>query len=359
MQTNVPETRPVWFVTRKYPPRRGGMELLSYEITTRMAQRRMVRIVAAKGGKWGLPWFMLSAAVRLFVGCSRGEVALVHLGDPVLAPLATIARFFGVPVAVTIHGLDITYDVWPYPLLRRTFLRKVDACVFISRATRSAAAECDVGARRTETIGIGVDLSSIPTPKVDRADNLLLFVGRLVKRKGLAWFVGEVLPDLIRDHPKVRLAVIGEGPERKRIEAVASLAGVGDRLLWLGAVPDASKWQWLARATVCVMPNVPVDGDMEGYGIVALEAIACGCPLVAADLEGLRDAVDGFEGSILLPAGDAPGWRLALRALLDDSNARNQVVVDARRWIEAARDWTAIIDRYDRLFSELIAKQSS
>jgi len=335
------------------------MELLSYEVTTRIALRRPVRIVAAKGGVWSLPWFMLRAAVQLFVGCSRGEVALVHLGDPVLAPLATIARAFGVRVVVTIHGLDITYDVWPYPLLRHIFLRRVDACVFISRATKAAAAQRDVAARRTETIGIGVDLSSIPTPEVDREDNLLLFVGRLVKRKGLAWFVGEVLPDLTRDHSNLRLAVIGEGSERRRIEAVASAAGVGDRLLWLGAVPDASKWQWLARATVCVMPNVPVDGDMEGYGIVALEAIACGCPLVAADLEGLRDAVDGFEGRILLPAGAAPEWRLALRALLDDCNARNRMIVDARRWIEAARDWTAIIDRYDRLFSDLIAERCS
>jgi phosphatidylinositol alpha-1,6-mannosyltransferase len=269
----------------------------------------------------------------------------------VLAPLGGIARRMGIPVSVTIHGLDVTYDNKLYRRWLRLHLDRFDAYVCNSEATAEAAAEAGVPRERAHVFGIGV---AVPTPSMDpREDQQLLFVGRLVRRKGLAWFVREVLPGLAAERPGLGLTVIGGGPEQRAVEAAAREAGVADRVRFEGVLDDAAKARWLARATVCVMPNVPIAGDIEGYGIVALEAAAAGCPLLAADLEGLRYAVIDGETGRLVPSGDACAWLRALREWLDDPAARAAAGARAREVVATERRWDDVIDRYVALFEGL------
>jgi len=351
-------TGELWCITRKFPPGRGGMEVLSHELTTRIARRRRTRVVAASPGAMGLPGFLFASACRLLLGCARGSVAAVHLGDPVLAPLSLIARAFRVPVAVTIHGLDVTYAHPLYRLWLRAFLRGIDACVCISEAARRAAIDRGVAPGRASVIGIGIDAAAVPASSTVREDDLVLFVGRLVRRKGLAWFVADVLPALASVRPRLRVVVLGDGPERGNVVEAAKRAGVLDRIELLGALPDAQKWDWLARASLCILPNIPVDSDIEGFGIVALEAMAAGCPLLAADIEGLSEAVAGSDGARLLPAQDAPAWRAASGELLADRDLRDRLGAGGRRWVAKARGWDPVIERYDALFADLIARRT-
>jgi len=349
----------LWFITRKYPPVHGGMELLSYELASRIAMRRPTRIVAMRGGRFALPAFLVVSACTLLLAAMRGSVAAVHLGDAVLAPLARIAKAFRVPTTVTLHGLDVTYAHPLYRLWLRMFLHGIDAYVCNSEATRSAALQRGVAAARTSVIGIGVDLASIPPSRAAREDDLVLFVGRLVRRKGLAWLVEHVLPGVTQSRPALRLAVVGDGPEREAVSAAAVRAGVSERVRLLGTRGDAEKWDWYARATLCVMPNVRVAGDMEGFGIVALEAMAAGCPLLAASIDGVRDAVGNAPGVRLLAPGDAAAWSDALRELLADAALRDRGAAAAREWVASARSWERIVESYDDLFTALIAHAPS
>ena len=342
------------FVTRKYPPQRGGMELLSFELTTRIAQRRSTCIIAKPARRSALPGFIVAAALRLLVGCARGRIAVLHLGDPVLSPLAIVAKAFGVPTVVTIHGLDVTYDHPLYRFWLRLFLRKLEAYVCISESARKAAVERGVPADRTLVIGVGIDTAALPARRARREDDLLLFVGRLVRRKGLAWFVVNVLPALAAERPRLRLAVIGDGPERQHVVDVATRAGILDRIVLLGSADDARKWEWYARATACIMPNVRIEGDIEGFGIVALEAMAAGCPLIVADIEGPAEAIAGGPAEPV-PAGDATAWRATVSRMLDDAQRRSRIGEEAKRWVRSARNWDTVIDRYDALFTRLIA----
>jgi len=332
------------------------MELLSYELTTRIAKRRPTHIAAMKGGGFALPAFLIASAFRLALGCARGMVSVVHLGDPVLAPLAIIARAFGVPTSVTIHGLDVTYAHPLYQGWLRLFLRHIDAYVCIGEAARGAAALRGVPAERTTVIGIGIDVDGARTPsRRPREQDMLLFVGRLVRRKGLRWFVADVLPKIVQARPHVRLAVLGDGPERARIVQAASEAGVLDRILVLGSLSDTEKWDYYARASLCIMPNISVRGDIEGFGIVSLEAMAAGCPLVVADVDGLRDAV-GNASVIRLPAEDSSAWSVTLAELLADADGCERRAVDARQFVRTARGWNVVIDRYDALFTSLVER---
>ena len=112
------------------------MERLSAEVTTRLSARRPVDVIAMRAPAIGWPGFMLASAARVLAGCVRGRVSLLHLGDPLLAPVATVARAFRVPTAVTIHGLDVAWRNPLYRAYRAVFLRRFDAYVCISVARR-------------------------------------------------------------------------------------------------------------------------------------------------------------------------------------------------------------------------------
>ena len=350
------EPRKWWFVVRKYPPAIGGMELLSFNVVSRLATRHPIEVLPMRAPAWMLPWFIVSSAVRLVWACVKGDIELLHVGDPVLAPLALVAKIFGIPCSVTIHGLDIVYERGFYPLWRRMFLRGFGAYICISEATRLAALRLHVPHDRIHVIGVGIDVArEVPEP-IARDLSVVLFVGRLVRRKGVAWFVAEVLPTLALRHPDLQFVVLGEGPERDAIAASAMAHGVGDRIVWLGARGDDEKASRFATAAVCVMPNIAVAGDMEGFGIVALEAAAAGCPVVAADLEGLRDAVTDGQSGILVPSADGPAWIRAVDALLVDSHFNAEFGRKAHDHVRRTRGWAPIVDAYFNVLNRTAAK---
>lgn len=348
-----------WFVVRKYPPAVGGMELLSYNVVSRLSTRRPVTVVPMRAPAWTLPWFLVTSAARVTVACLRGDIALLHVGDPVLAPLALIARLFGIPCSVTLHGLDIVYERGIYPLFRRVFLRGFDAYIAISQATRDAALRVGIPAERIHVIGIGVDVDPEVAQSSMRDPSIILFVGRLVCRKGLRWFVGEVLPALASRHSDLKLVVLGDGPERAASTEMAMSHKVADRIIWLGKRSDAERTHWFAKAGVCVMPNIVVRGDMEGFGIVALEAAAAGCPVVAADLEGLRDAVADGESGVLVRSGDAAQWIAALAPFISDGATNVAIGNRARRYVEAHRSWDTVIDAYERVLQGIVQSRGN
>ncbi len=342
-----------WLVTRKYPPRIGGMERFSWELTTRIAKRRPVRIIALRAADFWLPFFLAKCTLSIIGGALTRKLVLLHLGDSVLAPLGSLAKRLGIPVCVTVHGRDATYANPFYKLWLRMFFRDLDAYVCVSDATRTAAIDAGAPAPRISVIGNGVT-SVAPSNSVREAD-LLLFVGRLVRRKGLEWFVRVVLPRIARCRDGVRLAIIGAGPERSAIQVAAAGAGVAERIEWLGAVPDTERIAWLRRASVCIAPNVRVADDIEGYGIVALEAAAAGCALIASDLEGLRDAIVDEEGGRLVPSEDADAWTAAVIDLLDNPVRAAALGARARAWAHAERDWETVCDGYEEIFVKIAA----
>jgi phosphatidyl-myo-inositol dimannoside synthase len=176
-----------------------------------------------------------------------------------------------------------------------------------------AVTASDRAARRAQlcaAAGLGAHLDVV----------VLATLGRLVRRKGSRWFVEAVLP-LLPDH--VHYIVAGSGPELEPIRKAARAAGVAARVHLLGAVDDELREAVLQGADVFVQPNIAVPGDMEGFGLVTIEAALRGTPVVAAALEGILDAVVDGETGILLPPQEAQAWADRIRALCTDRGARD------------------------------------
>ncbi|MGB9898579.1 glycosyltransferase family 4 protein, partial [Thermanaerothrix sp.] len=184
---------------------------------------------------------------------------------------------------------------------------------------------------------------------------ILLTAGRLVPRKGVARFVSEALPLLMAQRQDWVYLIAGDGPERPKIEQAISNHRLSQQVRLLGKIEEQALKAAYALADVFVMPNVPIPGDPEGFGIVLIEARASGVPVVASDLEGIREAVGNEEDGTLVKPED---WAAFVEAI-DWWLNRRETIADRERRRERVRaefDWSYIIPRYLDLFQEVEAR---
>jgi phosphatidylinositol alpha-1,6-mannosyltransferase len=343
----------VLFVTRKYPPRVGGMESLSYGLTTGFPGPKT--IIALGRSQKHLVWFLPYAFARVALTGHRYDV--ICLGDALLSAVGLVPRvLFKRRIAISVHGLDLTFPNRLYQAYLKHFLR-ADVFIANSESTRRLAEARGLEPVRTITIGVPEQyfrLARVPVlePELERLRAgrvLLLTVGRLVRRKGVAWFVRHVLPKL----SGVLYVVVGVGPERDAILRAARETGMTENLCLLGKVSEARLLELLGGCDVFVMPNIEVPGDVEGFGIVAIEAAASGLPVVAARLEGIPDAIADGQNGHLIESGNAAAFVEVLEPLTRDAAERARQGQRGRSYTEQQNAWPRIIARYVELFDEL------
>lgn len=321
------------FVTRKFPPAVGGMETLSESVWRCLrAQAPGSALVAnGRGNRW-LPWFLPRALWRVLLLGARRPRPVVLCGDALTyAVLAPLLRILRMPCATMVMGLDITHENRLYRQIVWPRLRAADRVLAISRATADAAVDAGVPRDRVSVVRLGVQAPS-PEPgqraaartelqarlALDGEPTVLVTLGRVVRRKGSRWFTEEVVPSL---PPEVHYVVAGSGPDIPAIEEAVGRLGLQDRVHLLGAVSDHERDVLMMGCNAFVQPNIRVPGDMEGFGLVAIEAAMRGTLVVASDLEGLADAVLDGETGVLLPPHDPAAWIDRLRSLCADTAA--------------------------------------
>ena len=349
----------VLFITRKYPPAIGGMEKLSYQLIAEMKCWVEVEAITWGGSQKWLPGFFVWAFIRAGWILLTKPVDAVHIGDPVLAPLGVSLRYLGrIPVFVTAHGLDLTFANRFYQGMIRFCLKRLDGVVCISEYSYSECLKRGVSPARCTVITPGVQDAG-PIISRDESRKILegklgislggrpvvLSVGRLVKRKGLAWFVREVMPKLVEANEDILFVVCGDGPMRKSIEAEIKAGRLEAHVVLLGAVDAQILRAAYFGADVFVMPNIVVPGDPEGFGLVVLEARLAGTPVVASDLEGIRDAMAEKGSGVLVESGNAAGFLQAILRVLNgqaDLRPREQI----RQQVAEKGSWRSAGEKY-------------
>lgn len=307
----------------------------------------------------GKAFFQIRRMVR------RGEVDAVLFSSMVTASLATLLestlRTHGVYSAAIVHGRDVTLDVAPYQCVIPRIFDALDAVLPVSRATGEACLERGLRPEKLRVVPNGVSTHRFAaTPSTDGARAALLerfdasgslpdrglllcSVGRQVKRKGFAWFVENVLPLLPED---VHYWLAGEGPEAQYVVEMAEKRHVSHRVRRLGRVTEEELELLYYGADLFVMPNVPVQGDMEGFGIVMLEAGLCGLPTIASRLEGITDVIEAGENGHLVDSGDAWGFSEAIMRYYHQPVALGGARERAAQFVEDHFSWHAVAGMY-------------
>lgn len=347
----------------------GGMQRVAVELDSAMSRvvgpsyAHLVLRSTWRWVHWKVPFFLVRTGLTLRRLIRRGDVDLVLFSSMVTAALAVpLAYARGrdrVRLAAIVHGLDVTTPFPPYQrFLRRVFAR-LDLVLPVSRATGAACVERGLDPDRLRPVGNGVDVGRFPEPSHDPSRRraslaesalapapdgglLLVSVGRHVRRKGFEWFIRTVMPRLPDD---VRYWLVGEGPETPALRVAIDECGLEDRVRLLGRRSEAELAALLGAADLFVMPNIPVPGDMEGFGVVILEAGLAGLPSVGARLEGVAEVISEGRNGHLVPPGDAGAFADAIRAYHGDPDRLAAASRSARSYTVEGFGWSAVASR--------------
>lgn len=268
-----------------------------------------------------------------------------------------LPRKVDAPMVAINHGQDVTLPLWIYQKYLPFVFRKLSGVISVSEATRSESIKRGMAPEKGIALPNGLDPArSVNLPdsnhsrrvlseqfgiNSDPASPLILTVGRQVKRKGHVWFIREVMPLLSEE---VEYLIVGDGPEYGSIQQQIEDSGFESRVFLTGRQPDEILQRAYSAANLFVMPNIPVKGDMEGFGIVLLEANQAGVPAVASDLEGIRDVITQGVNGYRVPYGDAEAFADKIKYVLSDE--KKSLSVSAKEHVLEQFSWNRVVRKY-------------
>lgn len=340
-------------VTHDYPPMKGGVARYLSDLV-RASQGAMKVIVPETHGEPGesaerrrffgagmIAWWPLVSLMR-----NLGEDQSAHVLISHVLPIGTaawLASFVGGPTyTVLFHGLDLRLTQrswWKRWVTKRIVGRAQAICV----NSVFVASECKRAFPWVEPVLLTPGYAPHPLPKREEARStvgihpseiILLHTARLVPRKGVDRLI-DVLPHL---PSQVRAVSIGEGPDRERLETLAE--PLGDRMKFLGVMDDHQRDLWYAAADIFVFPVRAEGDDVEGYGIVCLEASAAGLPVVVGMNGGAPETVIDEETGLVVDANNREALAVAIRRLVDDPALRQRMGEAGRAHVAETGDWS-------------------
>jgi phosphatidylinositol alpha-1,6-mannosyltransferase len=355
-------------VTCEYPPMTGGQgsylkdlwsgldateNLLlvpsSCRPNPRSAADGIAYMPVACGESWGLRLVRLFAVFFAMAGhCIIRRPQEIHVGQLMVGGVCALVlgSLFRIPYFVYCYGADVlefSRYAWARPFIAAVF-RNSRRVISISRYTADIIAGLYGMANRVLVINPAVDdRFFIYDPAVTDAlrkqygllgKKVLLTVGRCVERKGHDTVIS-ALALLRKDHPDIHYLIVGDGPFRGRLEHLAVECGVRDIVTFCGRVPDEELpcYYRLAALFVMVPRLLEKKGDVEGFGIVYIEANAAGLPVVASKSGGTQDAVsDGISGIFVNEPTGAAEVSKAVHAIFSDDKLRLKLSNNAANW---------------------------
>lgn len=351
-------------LTPDFPPANGGVQVLVHRLALAMSgfQVEVVTVNRPGGQRFDAQCELRTRRVGAYAPSERARmlslnVAAVGLASRFRPHVTLSAHVIASPAAATIRRLlgarTVQYfyanEILGRPRLAAFAARRADMAIAISGYTASLIRANGGSPARLRTIPPGVDLPADATTLPARRPTLLTIAQLKHRYKGHDVLI-EALARVRARVPEVEWVVIGEGPLRADLEALAHARGLGGVARFLGAVSDQERDRWLRRASVFAMPS-RLPG--EGFGIVYLEANTYGKPVIAGNVGGPLDAVvDGVSGLLVDPT-DADAVAEALtRLLLDRELAERLGRAGANRSREFA--WPVIGARLESAMCELI-----
>lgn len=384
----------ILFVSHKYPPSTGGMEKQSFELINQSALYIRVHTIIYDQRESILKFFLDLNKRILEKIKQHPEIKLIHFNDGLIGALSTFHRGYEhIKTVVTLHGLDL---VFPLAVFQKKILprfNKFDLIIAVSQATALAAKQRGLDEQKVRVVLNGVhalqphkmenDISSIYSKYAFLEDRSPYFIvlGRAVKRKGFSWLMKNVIPELQGNFklimvgpfdfkPKWKEKLIGFLPKKLRhlvtlflgfpsdqADIRKELERLRDKVIHLGKVPYQDLEVLLSSATAFVMPNITVAGDMEGFGLVCLEASLAGTLVVASSIEGISSAI-GENNGIPLASMDRQAWISQLQCIINNPEEYTSKALQYQKYTAENYSWDKMAREYVDIFLGVLQQKN-
>jgi len=261
-----------------------------------------------------------------------------------------------VKILCTSHGGDL-YGLKGrlFERVKRLVVKGCDHMTVVSRSMRSDILQMNAEPQKISIIPMGVELKKRFVPPSTAANRrCLLFVGRLVRKKGLRYLI-DAMPIILRTHSELKLSVAGDGPDRQELERRVSLLGLHDHVEFLGSVPNEDLPALYQGAGIVIFPSViDRDGDREGFGLVLVEALGCECAVVATDLPAMQDIVEDGKTGLVVAQRSPEQIANAVIRLTGDPALRRSLAANGRKHVLKRFDWETISQEYKAIMRALV-----
>ncbi|MCL7989114.1 glycosyltransferase family 4 protein [Sphingobacterium sp. lm-10] len=386
----------ILFVSHKYPPSTGGMEKQSFELITRMHQYAKVHQLVHDGSESIIRFFRRLNCRIINVLHRHPEIRVIHFNDGLIASLALYHRGYDhLKKVVTVHGLDV---VFPFSFFQRRIIPRFnhfDQIIAVSQATAQAIINRGVHQHRVQVVSNGIDhhwsaenntqkiTALLAKHHIPSGKRYLVLLGRPVKRKGFSWFIRHVLPQLDQKYHVLVIGpfaakatwkervlntlpakwrhlimlFLGYPSDQQALRKLLQNPRYATRATHLGKIPSSDLQIVLSEATAFVMPNIFVAGDMEGFGLVCLEASSSGAIVFAASIEGITDAVQHQKNGFLVTPEHVPSWLQSLSFLDHNSDDIYALRKQFRDYTLANFSWDKMAEAYFQIFHSLLAQE--
>lgn len=267
-----------------------------------------------------------------------------HFGDVGGTVTLLASRLARIGFSITVHGPHLFFDPMRWGLREKIHAARFIACISEYCRDQMMRHADPVDAARLAIIHCGIDLGSYSCRPVSERAARLLYAGRLASEKGLP-VLFQALTELAAQGRAWQLTVLGDGPERARLEQMARELGLAERVRFEGYVSQAGVADHLREADVFVLPSLA-----EGVPVSLMEAMASGVPVVATRVGGVAELVEDGESGLLVPPSDAPALQAALLRYLDDAALRRRIARAGRLLVEQRFSLETEVDKLRDLF---------
>jgi phosphatidylinositol alpha-1,6-mannosyltransferase len=369
-------------ITNDFGPRAGGIETFVMGLIERLPFGSVIVYTSAQenSAPYDLKWLqefgvevvrdkskilLPTPGVAYCVNALVRERKITTVFFGAAAPLGLLSRGLrkaGVKEIVALtHGHEVWWSkVFPFTLAMKSISRQVNTLTYLGEFTRNAISKSvtKVAAQSMVKIAPGIDTDHFSPQDARELRNqlgltekkVIVSVGRLVHRKGQDVLI-EAMPAIIKDVPEAHILMIGEGPYRSYLENRVKALGIQGRVTFIGRIQYADLPRYICVGDLFVMPSRSrlAGLEVEGLGIVYLEASACGLPVIAGDSGGAPDAVLEGETGLVVDGTQKTEVAAAVIELLLDPDRSQAMGIRGRRWIIQEWRWEIWSARFAEL----------
>jgi glycosyltransferase involved in cell wall biosynthesis len=281
---------------------------------------------------WIIPQGLMALLARPFAKSKPALLCTSHGGD--------------------LYGLSGKFFTW----LKSFVLNRTNMLTVVSRAMLENVLSMGVDPEKVSVIPMGVELKKYFVPPAERKEkHALLFVGRLVEKKGLRYLI-EAMPLILGKNPSAYLRIAGDGPEKKALEQRISELGINNSVQFFGPICNENLPSFYQKSNIVIFPSViAADGDREGFGLVLVEALGCECALVVSDLPAMQDIIIDGKTALVVPQKNVELLADSVNELLDNPALRTTLGKAGRQFVLKHFDLDRIGEKYSDLIESVIS----